>query len=276
MKKTLLFVLCALMLVSVMMMGITAAEETTEATEQTTEDQTPTFDPLHIVFDASLTGKMNVLETINGMQKGSISKAGEWPGVKLEIKDPSDPHISVNYAGYIKKSGNEKQYVENNPYLVLKLTAEEIEFDDFEIYYCIGDILTYTEDAKISSDYAIEADDNVLYFIFDLSDAEGEMRNFRIDITGAYEGSLMYLTDMVFFASEEDALNWCGYFEEEEDTTEAPTEPEAVPTEPESSSEIVTAPPATEEEGGCGGILGAGLATASLIALGAVCLKKKD
>lgn len=270
MKKTLIFMLCALMTVSTLMLGIAAAEETTE-------ESTPAFDPLHIVFNSTLTGKMNVLETINGMEKGSISKTDEWAGVKMEIKDSSDPHISVNYAGYIKKTGNEKQNIENNPYLVLKLLADEIAFDDFEIYYCIGDNLTYTEDARVASDYAIDAGDGVLYFIFDLSIAEGEMRNFRIDINGADEGALMYLTDMIFFASEEDALNWCDYTEEEEETTEAPTESETeAPTEPESSSEIPTAPPATSDEGGCGSIVGAGLASASLIALGALCLKKKD
>ncbi len=274
MKRTLILILCAIMLTSCMMLGIHAAEETTEAT---TEDTAPAFDALHIVFNSSLTGKMNVLESINGMEKGSgVSKTNEWDGVKLEVKDSGDPHVSINYAGYIKKSGNEKQYIENNPYMVLKVLAEEIAFDDFEIYYCIGDVLTYTEDARIASDYAIDMGDGTLYFIFDLSDAEGEIRNIRIDINGAEEGALMYLTDMIFLTSEEEALDWCGYSEDEE-TTEAPTEAETdAPTEPEGSSEIATAPPATEDDDGCGGMIGAGLATVSLIALGAACIKKKD
>lgn len=274
MKRTLSLVLCAIMLTSCMMLGIYAAEETTEAT---TEETAPAFDPLHIVFNASLTGKMNVLESVNGMEKGNISKTGEWDGVKLEIKDAGDPHVSINYAGYIKKSGNEKQYIENNPFMVLKILTEEIAFDDFEIYYCIGDVLYYTEDARSASDYAMDMGDGTLYFIFDLTDdAEGEMRNFRIDINGAEEGAVMYMTDMIFFASEEEALDWCGY-SEDEDTTEAPTEAETdAPTAPEGSSEIVTAPPATEDDSGCSGMIGAGLATASLIVLGAVCIKKKD
>ena len=136
--------------------------------------------------------------------------------------------------------------------------------------------MNFTEDAKVTSDYAIDTETGILYFIFDLSDAEGEMKTFRIDITGAYEGTLVYLTDMAFFASEDDALTWCGYSEDEETTqatTEAPTQEQ---TQPESDSEIQTAPPVSTEKEGCGSIVGAGLATVAMIALGALCIKKKD
>lgn len=281
MKRILIFILCALMLTYCTVLGTLAAEETTaeETTAEETTAEEVTFDPLHIVFNSSLTGKKNIVEGANGMGKGGISKTDAWEGYKIVISDTADPHMGINYGSYLKKTGNQPIMIENTPFVVLRVLSEDYLFDDFEIYYCAGEVMNFTEDCKTASDLPYDAGEGVLYFIFDLTDdAEGEFHNMRVDITGAEEDALMFLTDVALFATEEEALNWCGYTEEEQDTTEATTEaPTVEETEPEGSSEILTAPPvSTEKEDGCGSVIGASLATASLLVLGALCIKKKD
>ena len=101
--------------------------------------------------------------------------------------------------------------------------ADEIAFDDFELYYCAGNVLSYAEEYRTGSDYAIDAGNGELYFVYDLTgDAEGAYSMFRVDIHNPEVGALMYLTDVVFFANEEAALEWCGYYNQP--TTEATTE----------------------------------------------------
>ncbi len=283
MKKVLIFMLCALMLTSCAVLGTLAAEETTaEETTTATEDTTaaPTFDPLHIVFNSSLTGKKNIVEGANGLGKGGISKTDAWEGYKIVISETDDPHMGVNFSAYIKKTENQPVMIENTPFIVIRVLAEEILFDDFEIYYCAGDVVTFTEDCKTASDIPIDNGNGELFFIFDLTDdAQGTLNNLRIDITGAEEDAEMYITDIALFATEDDALNWCGYEEPETQETEPQeTETEAEVTTPAEDEEIQTAPPANtdDKKDGCGSVLSAGLVTVSMIALGAVCIKKKD
>ena len=90
----------------------------------------------------------------------------------------------------------------------------------------------------------------------------------------------MYLTDVVFFANEEAALEWCGYYNQP--TTEATTE-EVTEEVTETEEETTKAPATTEaktekveEKSGCGSVIGAGLVTLSLLALGVACTKKKN
>ena len=286
MKNALSLILCMLLLASCLAIGVYAEEETTAAAEDTTVEQEVTFSSTHIVFDVNLTGKKNPITSINGLRKGGVSKSGEWEGYKIVVSDPADPHINLNYEMYVSKTETEMHNIETIPYIVLKVKAQEILFDDFEIYYCAGDVVTPTEDCREESVYAHEGNDGAYYFVFDLTDlASGTLHSLRIDLLGAEVDAEMYLTDIVFFATEEEALNWCGYYDEQpEESTEAKTEETTESEseeETEEKTEATTKKPATEgetkaQEEGCGSVIGAGFAAIALITLGAVCIKKKD
>ena len=262
----------------------TTAETTEETAEETTEAETVQQQPLHIFFNGDVIGKKSIIQSAHDMNKGggTISKTGEWQGIKIDIKSPEDPHIGLNYANYISKMGFDPQNIEDSPFIVLKVLADEIAFDDFEIYYCTGDVTAPTEECKTASDFVHDADNGELYLVFDLTgDAEGEMHLFRVDITGAEEGALMYLTEMVFFATEDEALEWCGYYSQDEATTEAATEAETE-TETETEQATTKAPAQTTEadtvakKEGCSGVIGLGAVAMLMLAVGTVCLKKKD
>lgn len=279
MKRVLTVLLAMLLAFSCLTLIAFAAEEPTDSSAQDTTVATEevVFDPLHIIFNSSLTGKKNIVTTTNHMAKGTVSKTDEWPGVKIEITETEDPHFGVNYDTYIQKIGAEPQNIENTPFVVLKVLTEEIAFDDFEIYYCAGDVTAPVEECRAISDYAFDAEDGSVYFIFDLTDdATGALHQLRIDISGAEEGALMYLTDIVLLATEQEALDWCGYEETEAPETEAPTAEEATTAKKEEPTEVPTAAPVTKEEGGCGSIITAGFASLALVILGAVCITKKD
>lgn len=279
MKHILSALLIAVLLISCLSVCVFAEEETTEAETEAASAQAPN----HIVFNTEMTGKKNLIMSTNHLAKGtgSVSKTGEWQGIKIEIDDPTDPHIGLDISKFYKRFEFEPLTVETAPFVVLKVLSEDIWFDDYEIYYCTGDVLDYSEDYKTGSDYAYDAGNGELFFIYDLTgDAEGEYKKFRVDIAGGEEGSLMFLTDIVFFATEDEALNWCGYTEEFEEPEEVTTEEV---TEEETEEETTKAPATTEaktekaeEKSGCGSVIGAGFVTVSLLALGVACIKKKN
>lgn len=288
MKRITSALLIAILLISCLSLCALAAEETTAQTEDTatTEETTATPEvqqkPLHIVFNSEVVGKKSIIQSTNHMGKGSgtISKDGEWPGIKINIKNPEDPNIGLSYTNFISKMGFEPQNIEDSPFIVLKVLADEIAFDDFEIYYCAGDVTAPTEECKTASDYVYDGGNGDLYFVFDLTDdAQGRMNMFRIDITGAEEGALMYLTDMLFFATEDEALEWCGYYNQPEETTteaktEAPTQTEEVTTE--AKTEAKTEADTVAKKEGCSNVIGFGVIAMLMLAVCPVCLKKKN
>ena len=275
MKHIVSALLIAALLVSCLTLGIFAEEETTEAASAQ--------EPNRIVFNSELTGKKNIIMSTHDLAKGSgsVSKSDEWQGIKIEIENSEDPHIGLDIAKFFNRFGFEPLTVEAAPFIVLKVMADEIAFDDFEIYYCAGSVTNPVEECRTASDYAYDAGNGELYFVYDLTDdAEGAYNVFRVDIHNPEVGALMYLTDIVFFANEEAALEWCGYYNQPttEETTEEVTE-EVTETEEETTKAPATTEAKTEkaeEKSGCGSVIGAGFVTLSLLALGVACTKKKD
>lgn len=275
MKHIVSALLIAALLVSCLTLGIFAEEETTEAASAQ--------EPNRIVFNSELTGKKNIIMSTHDLAKGSgsVSKSDEWQGIKIEIENSEDPHIGLDIAKFFNRFGFEPLTVEAAPFIVLKVMADEIAFDDFEIYYCAGSVTNPVEECRTPSDYAYDAGNGELYFVYDLTDdAEGAYNVFRVDIHNPEVGALMYLTDIVFFANEEAALEWCGYYNQPttEETTEEVTE-EVTETEEETTKAPATTEAKTEkaeEKSGCGSVIGAGFVTLSLLALGVACTKKKD
>lgn len=288
MKRTLSMILCMLMLASCLALSAFAAEETTaEAADQTTAEATEETDATQeaertndkIVLNTDLATKPNPVTAGNGMNKGSgISKKGEWDGYKVDVKHPEDPNFAFNYDTYCKKFSLTPLTGEDVSYIVLKvLVPEEGYYDDFEIYYCAGEVSAPTEEAKATSEYCDEAN-GFVYFLFNVEGAwSGEIKQLRIDPIGMSEDDVLYVMEIALFKTEEDAMAWCDFEEKEteattEEQTEEPTTEKV--TEEESTRDPAVTRPSKDDEG-CGGMISVG-AIVAIISLGAVCIKKRD
>ena len=275
MKKTLSMILCVLMLASCLSLCAFAEEETTaESTEAEVVEHTND----RIVFDGDLSVKPNCLTSSNGMNKSSgVSKKGEWEGYKINIKSPEDPNFGFNYTSYCQKYDLTPLTGEEAAYIVLKvLVPEDGFYDDFEIFYCAGSITNPTQDAAATSEYCDEAN-GYAYFIYNLDGAwSGDINMIRFDPVGLDEGDILYLMEMAMFKTEEEAIAWCGFEEEEtEATTEKQTEePTTEQVTEEETTKAPSARPSQNDKKNCNSVIGIG-AFVAIISLGIVCLKKK-
>lgn len=280
MKKLLALVLSMLMVASCFALIAVAEEETTAAEETTVADETtaaeetteaePSYSNTLLVFGSN----MKVLTSLNGIHK-TLYKS-EWEGARLKITDSGDPYLSINWSQYINKAKLEKVDSQSYPFLVFKLKVVGY-IEDVELFYCAGSVSGATQEFATTTDYPPECSGEIEYIIYDLTgDCEGNYNMFRFDPMGADEETIIYLYEMAFFATEEEALAYAGY-DEEEDTTPEETEEDTTPEETEApTQEIQTAPPAsTEPEKSCGSVIGVSTLVA-IITLGAVCIKKKD
>ena len=272
MKKLLAVLLCALILAACLSLCAYANEETTAAEEATTEEAAAierTAD--RVVFNADLASRPNCIVGMSG-----LSKKGEWEGVKVDIKEPEDPNFTFDYKSYCNKYDLTPMNGEDVGYIVLKvLVPEDGFYDDIEIFYGSGDITGATAGYSVTSEYCGEGN-GFVYFIYNLDGLwEGAVNMFRIDPVGMDEGELLYIMELAMFKTEDEAITWCDFDEEEteEPTTEAPTT--EAPTTEAPTTEAGTRPPREEKDEGCGGIVSVG-AVVAMIALGAVCIKKKD
>ena len=284
MKKLLAVLMCALMLAACLSLGAYANEETTAADETTAAEEATTEEGAtvertadRVVFNADLASRPNCIVGMSGLAKGSgRSKKGEWEGVKVDIKEPEDPNFTFDYKSYCNKYDLTPMNGEDVGYIVLKvLVPEDGFYDDIEIFYGSGDITGATAGYSVTSEYCGEGN-GFVYFIYNLDGLwEGAVNMFRIDPVGMDEGELLYIMELAMFKTEDDAITWCDFDEEEteEPTTEAPTT--EAPTTEAPTTEAGTRPPREEKDEGCGGIVSVG-AVVAMIALGAVCIKKKD
>ena len=284
MKKLLALVLSMLLVASCFAMisyaeeETTAAEETTVAEGEETTEEAPSYSNTKIVFDENAKA-MKILGSQNGLNK-TFYKAEEWEGARLKITKPEDPYVAINFNQYIKKADLEKLDSQSYPYIVFKLKVEGY-IDDIELFYCAGDVTAATGGFSTTTDFPGMYDGSVEYIIYDLTgDCEGNYNMFRFDPMGADDDTLIFLYEMAFFATEEEAIAYAGFDQEPEIEETEPVETEAPTTEKETeapTTEAVSRPERGDkaEEKGCGGIISVG-AFVALIALGVVCIKKKD
>lgn len=285
MKKLLALVLSLLMVASCFALTAIAAEETTEETteentyidgttaEETTEEAAPSYSNTLLVFNDDCKA-WRILNTPNGVNKTFFKS--DWEGARVLITEPGDPYFYIQYSQYLKKAGLEKLDSQSYPFVVFKLKVEGY-VDDVELFFCAGTVTGADPAYATVTDYPCDGTGEIEYIIYDLTgDCEGDYNNFRFDPMGADEETIIYLYEMAFFATEEEALAYAGY-DEEEDTTPEETEEDTTPEETEApTQEIQTAPPAsTEPEKSCGSVIGVSTLVA-IITLGAVCIKKKD
>ncbi len=287
MKKLLALVLSLLMVASCFALCVFAAEETTA--EGTTEEGTteapaaPTYDPTKLVFDASAQS-MKILSAPNGIHKAfysSSSSTEQWEGARLRITDVGDPYVTIQWNAYNKKAGTEKLDSQEYPFVVFKLKIEGY-VEDFELFYCTGSVSGATPDYATTTDYPADSTGEIEYIIYDLTDdCEGVYNMFRFDPMGCDEDTMVYLYEICMFKTEDEALAYAGYNEDEDDTTEAPADDttEALDeTTVAEDEDVQTAPPANteEEKKSCQSVIGVGVALVAMISLGAVCIKKRD
>lgn len=284
MKKLLALVLSMLLVASCFAMisyaeeETTAAEETTVAEGEETTEEAPSYSNTKIVFDENAKA-MKILGSQNGLNK-TFYKAEEWEGARLKVTKPEDPYVAINFNQYIKKAELEKLDSQSYPYIVFKLKVEGY-IDDIELFYCAGDVTAATGGFSTTTDFPGMYDGSVEYIIYDLTgDCEGYYNMFRFDPMGADDDTLIFLYEMAFFATEEEAIAYAGFDQEPEIEETEPVETEAPTTEKETeapTTEAVSRPERGDkaEDKGCGGIISVG-AFVALIALGVVCIKKKD
>ena len=279
MKKLLALVLSLLLVASCFAMIINA-EETTE------EDAAYTNTVL--TFNSE-TMKMKVLTGHTGISK-PICNSG-WEGVRLKLTDTGDPYVTIQYGSYITKAGLEPLDSQAYPFVAFKVIIEGY-VEDIELFYCAGDVTLPDPAFSSVSDFPCESSGEAEYVIYDLTDdCEGIYNSFRFDPMGADEDTVVYLCEMAFFATEDEALAYAGYgedgdngedgegeetteesVEETEEQTEATTEKQ---TEKETTKAQKTEKETEAADDGCGGIVSIG-AVVAMISLGIVCIKKKD
>jgi hypothetical protein len=273
MKKLLALVLSMLLLVSCFAMAVVAAEETTA--EETTEGEAPSYSATRVVFDNN-TKDMKILGSQNGINKTFFKS--EWEGAKLKLTDVGDPYVVINMNMYAKKAGVDKVDSQEYPFVAFKLKIEGY-VDDIELFYSAGAISGPDPAYASTTDWPCSCTGEVEYIVYDLTDdCEGAYNQFRFDPMGAEEETVIYLYEMAFFKTEEEAIAYAGF---EEETEEETPEPEEVTTEKPTEEETTKAPVSTrapkeeEEKGGCGSVVSIS-AVVAIIALGVVCTKKKD
>ncbi|MBE6675786.1 MAG: hypothetical protein E7594_02980 [Ruminococcaceae bacterium] len=285
MKKLLALVLSMLLVASCFAMMVYAEEETTAASEETTvaaegeettEGEAPSYSNTLLVFNENAKD-MKILTSPNGINKTYYKS--EWEGARLKITKPDDPYVQITWSQYIRKADLEQLDSQSYPFVVFKLKVVGY-IDDIELFYCAGEISGPTGGYSSTTDYPGMYDGSVEYIIYDLTgDCEGNYNVFRFDPMGADEDTEIYVYEMAFFATEDEAIKYAGL----DQVTEAPT---TEPAETEPATEKETEAPTTEavsrpergdkaEDKGCGGIVSVG-AVVAVIALGVVCIKKKD
>ena len=287
MKKLLAFILSLLMVASCFALAAVAAEETTAseettaaegettaAGEETTEAEAKDFVNTKLVFNSDAQG-MKLLNGQNGINKAFYNSA--WEGAMLKITKPEDPYVYLNWANYCKKADLEQLDSQSYPFVVIKLKVEGY-IDDIELFYCAGEISGADPAYATTTDLPCDCTGEVEYIIYDLTgDCEGNYNQFRIDPMGADEDTIIYLYEVAMFATWEEAEAYAGIEETEAPETEAPTAAETEE-ETEAETQAETKKPAAEkpeEKKGCGSVVSIG-AVVAIIALGVVCIKKKD
>lgn len=283
MKKLLALVLSLLLVASCLAMSVSAEDTTEEDTAKTNTVLTFNSEALSM---KALSGNM-------GISKPICNSA--WEGVRLKLTDVEDPYVTIQWSKYLERAGLEQLDAASYPYIVFKLLVEGY-VDDIEIFYCAGDVTAPDPSYSTLTDYPCESSGEIEYIIYDLSDdgVEGLYNSFRFDPMGADEGTVIYLCEMAFFATEDEAFVYAGYgddngdgedgegeatqddetesVEETEEQTEATTEKK---TEKETTKAQKTEKETEAAAEGCGGIISIG-AVVAMISLGIVCIKKKD
>lgn len=172
--------------------------EPDDTTEEPTTEEATTSDPYnqplsntHVTFtgDPDFSWK-KMLSDANQCDFEIVQDEEYSYVLKLTTKaGASDPFICFNYNNYLKKFGISAANADEYKYVVLKIRAENVTSDAFEMFYAAGAIKNYT--AGLSKVAAFDmAQTGWQYVVYDLSDTNwsGDIRLFRFDFLTAPSG----------------------------------------------------------------------------------------
>lgn len=196
----------------------TTDETTDESTDETTtEEQTmlnefnDPMDPTHVTFTGQESFNWTKMLTNANQCDYEIVKDEECGYVlKLTTKDgANDPFIMLNYKDYMRKFGLSAAKADEYKYIVLKIKAENVSSDGFELFYAAGQITGpvggYSKVATFD-----QSNTGWQYVIYDLSAAagwEGKINMFRFDFLTAPSGcgETVYLASIDMYKTAAEA-----------------------------------------------------------------------
>ncbi len=196
----------------------TTDETTDESTDETTTEEQTTLnefndpvDPTHVTFTGQESFNWKKMLTNANQCDYEIVKDRECGYVlKLTTKDgANDPFIMLNYKDYVRKFGMSAAKADEYKYIVLKIKAENVSSDGFELFYAAGQITGpiggYSKVATFDQSNA-----GWQYVIYDLSAAagwEGKINMFRFDFLTAPSGGgeTVYLASIDMYKTAAEA-----------------------------------------------------------------------
>ncbi len=193
----------------------TTDEQTSE--EQTTEELTTTnefndpISPTSITFTGNDTFNWKKMLTNANQCSYEIVKDAECSYVlKLTTNDgANDPFIMLNYKDYVRKFNMSAANADEYKYIVIKIKAENVTSDAFELFYAAGKMTGplggYSKVATFD-----QANTGWQYVIFDLSQAAdwtGKINMFRFDFLTAPSGGgeTVYIASIDMYQTAEEA-----------------------------------------------------------------------
>lgn len=190
--------------------GETTAQTTDVTTDETTTEEQTTVnefndpvDPAHITFTGQESfGWKKMLSEANQCEYEIVKDEECGYVLKLTTKSgANDPFICFNYGNYVKKFGMSAASADDYKYVVLKIKAESVTSDQFEMFYAAGAVKNYTAGLSKVSVFDM-TNDGWQYMVFDLSSTNwsGDIRLFRFDflVSPSGGGESIYIASIDF------------------------------------------------------------------------------
>ena len=195
----------------------TTQDSTQESTEApTTEEQTTINEfndpvsPTHVTFTGQESFNWKKMLSEANQCKFEIVKDEEC-GYVLKLTTASganDPFICFNYYNYVRKFNMTAASADEYKYVVLKIKAENVTSDSFEMFYAAGEYKNYTAGMSKVSVFDM-TNTGWQYLVFDLSGAvwSGDIRMFRFDFLTTPSGGdeSVYIASIDFCQTPDEA-----------------------------------------------------------------------
>ena len=195
----------------------TTQDSTQESTESpTTEEQTTINEfndpvsPTHVTFTGQESFNWKKMLSEANQCKFEIVKDEEC-GYVLKLttaSGASDPFICFNYYNYVRKFNMTAASADEYKYVVLKIKAENVTSDSFEMFYAAGEYKNYTAGMSKVSVFDM-TNTGWQYLVFDLSGAvwSGDIRMFRFDFLTTPSGGdeSVYIASIDFCQTPDEA-----------------------------------------------------------------------
>jgi hypothetical protein len=239
--------------------------------------------------------------------EADVEAGNGWVGARIQYEDDgtgaAEPNFTINYRAFCALNGLTPINTGDAGWVVVKLQAENTTGDLRMVAllndaYSIHDAGAYTTPSEQGE---LQGTGEVEYLIYDIADlAVGQVNYLKFYVEEMTEETLIYLQEITFFATMEEACAYAGIVTETEPVETEPAETEPVEetqaqggdtqeTDPVEETQAQggeaqdTEAQGTEAQGteatteeGCGSVVGFGAAAILAAAAAAVVLKKKD